>query len=195
LTAPSVTITGGGGSGATATAVISTQLAPTGLRLIKSFTNRLFAVGTGEDRNTLYASDILDPEIWKTTNSIIVGGDDGEDIIAIQPFYGFQIIVFKRNKIYLVDVTPSTTVTSGTSVLSLVNSAAEWTVQTVSNRIGCIAGRSVALVNKDVFFLANDGIRSISRSLAPASVSKSQRMACCFNIGLGLFINCIVQSF
>ena len=166
LTAPSVTFTGGGGSGATATANISTQLAPSGLRLIKSFTNRLFAVGTGESRNTLYASDILDPEIWKTTNSIIVGGDDGEDIIAIQPFYGFQIIVFKRNKIYLVDVTPSTTVTSGTSVLSLTNSAAEWTVQTISNRIGCIAGRSVALVNKDVFFLANDGIRSVSRSLA-----------------------------
>ena len=166
LTAPSVTITGGGGSGATATANISTQLAPSGLRLIKSFTNRLFAVGTGENRNTLYASDILDPEIWKTTNSIIVGGDDGEDIIAIQPFYGFQIIVFKRNKIYLVDVTPSTTFTSGTSLLSLTNSAAEWTVQTISNRIGCIAGRSVALVNKDVFFLSNDGIRSISRSLA-----------------------------
>jgi hypothetical protein len=166
LTAPSVTITGGGGTSAAATANISTQLAPSGLRLIKSFTNRLFAVGTGESRNTLYASDILDPEIWKTTNSIIVGGDDGEDIIAIQPFYGFQIIVFKRNKIYLVDVTPSTTVTSGTSVLSLTNSAAEWSVQTVSNRIGCIAGRSVALVNKDVFFLANDGIRSVSRSLA-----------------------------
>lgn len=166
LTAPSVTITGGGGSNAAATANISTQLAPSGLRLIKSFTNRLFAVGTGENRNTLYASDILDPEIWKTTNSIIVGGDDGEDIIAIQPFYGFQIIVFKRNKIYLVDVTPSTTTTSGTSVLSLTNSAAEWTVQTISNRIGCVAGRSVALVNKDVFFLANDGIRSISRSMA-----------------------------
>jgi len=166
LTAPSVTITGGGGSNAAATANISTQLAPTGLRLIKSFTNRLFAVGTGENRNTLYASDILDPEIWKTTNSIIVGGDDGEDIIAIQPFYGFQIIVFKRNKIYLVDVTPSTTLTTGTSVSSVANTAAEWTVQTISNRVGCIAGRSVALVNKDVFFLSNDGIRSISRSMA-----------------------------
>jgi len=166
LTAPSVTFSGGGGSGAAATAVISTQLAPTGLRLIKSFTNRLFAVGTGENRNTLYASDILNPEIWKTTNSIIVGGDDGEDIIAIQPFYGFQIIVFKRNKIYLVNVTPSTTLTTGTSVSSVSNTAAEWTVQTISNRVGCIAGRSVALVNKDVFFLSNDGIRSISRSMA-----------------------------
>jgi hypothetical protein len=169
ISAPSVTIAappaGGGHFTATATASIS-ALAPTGLRLIKSFTNRLFAVGTGESRNTLYASDILDPEIWKTTNSIIVGGDDGEDIVAIQPFYGFQIIVFKRNKIYLVDVTPVTTTTTGTSVLSLVNSAAEWTVQTISNRIGCIAGRSIALVNKDVLFLSNDGIRSISRSLA-----------------------------
>ena len=169
ITAPSVTIAappaGGGHFTATATASIS-SLAPSGLRLIKSFTNRLFAVGTGENRNTLYASDILDPEIWRTTSSIIVGGDDGEDIVAIQPFYGFQIIVFKRNKIYLVDVTPSTTTTSGTSLISIVNSAAEWTVQTISNRIGCIAGRSVALVNKDVFFLSNDGIRSISRSIA-----------------------------
>jgi len=167
--APSVTIaappSGGGHFTATATASIS-SLAPAGLRLIKSFTNRLFAVGTGEGRNTLYASDILDPEIWKTTNSIIVGGDDGEDIIAIQPFYGFQIIVFKRNKIYLVDVKPSTTLTTGTSVSSVANTAAEWTVQTISNRVGCIAGRSVALVNKDVFFLSNDGIRSISRSMA-----------------------------
>lgn len=166
LVAPSVTITGGGGSNAAATAVISTQLAPTGLRLIKSFTNRLFAVGTGENRNTLYASDILDPEIWKTTNSIIVGGDDGEDIVAIQPFYGFQIIVFKRNKIYLVDVSPTTTLTTGTAISTLTNTAAQWTVQTISNRIGCVAGRSIALVNKDVFFLSNDGIRSISRSMA-----------------------------
>ena len=165
--APTITIAPpSSGTAATATGVISTQLAPTGLRLIKSFTNRLFAVGTGEDRNTLYASDILDPEIWKTTNSIIVGGDDGEDIIAIQPFYGFQIIVFKRNKIYLVDVTPSTTLTTGTAISTLTNTAAEWTVQTISNRVGCIAGRSVALVNKDVFFLSNDGIRSISRSMA-----------------------------
>ncbi len=167
--APSVTIAappaGGGHFTATATASIS-SLAPAGLRLIKSFTNRLFAVGTGENRNTLYASDILDPEVWKTTNSIVVGGDDGEDIVLIQPFYGFQILVFKRNKIYIVDVTPSTTVVSGSSVLSLTNSAAEWTIQTISSKIGCVAGRSVSLVNKDVFFLSNDGIRSISRSLA-----------------------------
>ena len=164
ISAPSVTIaappSGGGHFTATATASVS-ALAPAGLRLVKSFTNRLFAVGTGESRNTIYASDILDPEIWKITNSIVVGGDDGEDIVAIQPYYGFQILVFKRNKIYIVDVTPTTTSSSGSSVFSIINTAAEWSIQTVSNKIGCIAGRSIALVNKDVFFLANDGIGSV----------------------------------
>ncbi len=71
-----------GGSGAYGNCQQYTALAPTGLKLIRQFTNRLFAVGTGTDRNTLYASDLLDPEVWKTTNSIVVGGDDGQDIVA-----------------------------------------------------------------------------------------------------------------
>ena len=151
--APTVTITGGGGSGATATASVS-ALAPTGLRLIRQFTNRLFAVGTETNRNTLYASDILDAEIWKSTNSIIVGGDDGEDIVAIQPFYDYELLVFKPSKIYLVTADPTQTTAAG------------WTVRLLNDRIGCVAGRSVNFVNKDVFFLANDGIRSVARSIA-----------------------------
>ena len=151
--APTITITGGGGSGAAATANIS-ALSPSGLRLIRQFTNRLFAVGTGDNRNTLYASDILDPEIWKSTNSIIVGGDDGQDIVAIQPFFDYQIVVFKPSKIYIVTADPTATTAAG------------WTVRLVNDRIGCVAGGSVAYAGKDVFFLANDGIRSLARSLA-----------------------------
>ena len=151
--APTVTITGGGGSSATATASVS-ALAPSGLRLIRQFTNRLFAVGTETNRNTLYASDILDAEVWKSTNSIIVGGDDGEDIVAIQPFYDYELLVFKPNKIYLVTADPTATTAAG------------WTVRLLNDRIGCVAGRSVNFVNKDVFFLANDGIRSVARSIA-----------------------------
>gem|GEM_PF-2850113 len=153
ITAPTVTIsTGSGGNQATATATI--HLAPNNLKLIKTFTNRLFAVGTGTERNTLFASDILDPAVFKATNSIIVGGDDGEDITAIQPYYGFQMLVFKPTKIYLVTTDPT------------ASTAAGWTVQQLSDRIGCVAGRSVAFVNKDVYFLANDGIRTVARSLA-----------------------------
>ena len=151
--APTVTITGGGGSGATATASVS-ALSPAGLRLIRNFTNRLFAVGTGANRNTLYASDILDAEIWKTTNSIVVGGDDGEDIIAIQPFFDFELLVFKPNKIYLVTADPTATTASG------------WTIRLINDKIGCQAAASAIFTNKDVFFLSNDGIRSVVRSAA-----------------------------
>jgi len=151
--APAITFTGGGGSGAAATASVS-NLAPPALRLVRQFTNRIFAVGTGADRNTLYASDILDAEVWKSTNSIIVGGDDGEDIVAIQPFYDYEILVFKPNKIYLVAADPTATTAAG------------WTVRLLNDRIGCVSGRSVNFVNKDVFFLSNDGIRSVARSIA-----------------------------
>jgi len=151
--APAITFTGGGGSGAAATASIS-SLVPPALRLVRQFTNRIFAVGTGADRNTLYASDILDAEVWKSTNSIVVGGDDGEDIVAIQPFYDYEILVFKPNKIYLVTADPTATTAAG------------WTVRLLNDRIGCVSGRSVNFVNKDVFFLANDGIRSVARSIA-----------------------------
>ncbi|NBW19637.1 MAG: hypothetical protein EBR82_67855, partial [Caulobacteraceae bacterium] len=151
--APTITITGGGGSNAAATANIS-ALSPSGLRLIRQFTNRLFAVGTGDNRNTLYASDILDAEIWKSTNSIIVGGDDGQDIVAIQPFFDYEILVFKPNKIYIVTVDPAATTAAG------------WSVRLINDRIGCNAGGSVAFAGKDVLFLSNDGIRSVARSLA-----------------------------
>jgi hypothetical protein len=155
--APTVTIaappSGGGHYTATATASIS-SLAPPALRLVRQFTNRIFAVGTGTNRNTLYASDILDAEVWKSTNSIIIGGDDGEDIVAIQPFYDYEILVFKPNKIYLVTADPTATTAAG------------WTVRLLNDRIGCVSGRSVNFVNKDVFFLSNDGIRSVARSIA-----------------------------
>jgi hypothetical protein len=151
-TAPTVTITGDGTS-ASATATLNNG-APTGLRLIKQFTNRMFAVGTGDNRNTLYASDILDPEVWKSTNSIIVGGNDGQDIVAIQPFFDYELLVFKPTKIYVVTVDPTQTTAAG------------WTVRLLNDRIGCVSGGSVAYAGKDVYFLANDGIRSVARSLA-----------------------------
>jgi hypothetical protein len=153
--APTITIAPpSSGTAATANGVLSTSSAPSGLRLIRQFTNRLFAIGTGDNRNTLYASDILDAEIWKSTNSIVVGGNDGEDIIAIQPFFDFELLVFKPNKIYLVTVDPTSTTAAG------------WTVRLINDKVGCQASRSAIFTNKDVFFLSNDGIRSVVRSAA-----------------------------
>ena len=150
-TAPTVTIIGNG-SGATATATVGTP--PTALRILVTSGNRLFGVGSGAERNTLYASDILDASIWATNNSIVVGGADGEEITAVVPYYANRLIVFKPSKIYQVSIPPDMT------------SAADWVVEQVSSTTGCVAERSAVQVNSDVFFLSADGIRSLSRSVS-----------------------------
>jgi len=151
LAAPIVTITGNG-TGATAVATVNS--AGTGYRLIVNQGKRLFAVGSDTNRNTLYASDILDASTWLSSNSVVVGGADGQEITAIAPYYDNGIIVFKPGKTYLVTADPAAT------------SAASWSIQILSDTIGCVARRSVAQVNSDVVFYAADGLRSVQRSLS-----------------------------
>ena len=147
--APTVTIVGDG-SGATATASVSAP--PQNLRLLINTGNRLFAVGSGSNRNTLYASDILDPNVWDASNSIIVNADDGDEITAIVQFYQNRIIVFKRRRIFQVTIPPDAT------------SGADWIVELISNNVGCVASQTAVQVNSDIFFLADDGLRSVVRS-------------------------------
>ena len=146
---PTVTIIGNG-SGATATATASPP--PQGLQTIINAGNRLFGVGSGLNRNTLYASDILDPSVWDSDNSVVINGDDGDEITAIVPYFENRIIVFKRRRIFQVTVPPDMT------------SAADWTISIISNNIGCVAGATAIQVGADIFFLSDDGIRSLIRS-------------------------------
>jgi hypothetical protein len=149
--APTVTIIGNG-SGATATAVVSPP--PLNLRLLINTGNRLFGVGSAGNRNTLYASDILDASIWDSANSAVINADDGDEITAIVPYYENRIIVFKKRRIFQVTIPPNMT------------SAADWTIQLISNNTGCVAEGSAVQVNSDIFFLSDDGIRSLVRSAA-----------------------------
>ena len=148
---PTVTILGDG-NGATATARIS--IPPTGLRILAVVGNRLIGVGSGQNRNAIYASDILDASVWDDANSIVVGGDDGDEITAIVPFYSNRLVVFKKNKIFQVTIPPDMT------------SASDWIVEVISTTVGCAAERTAVQVNSDIFFLANDGIRTVIRSAA-----------------------------
>jgi len=150
-TTPTVTIVGNG-SGATAKAVMG--IPPVGLRILVTSGNRLFGVGSGAERNTLYASDILDAGLWASENSIVVGGADGEEITAVVPYYANRLIVFKPSKIYQVAIPADMT------------SAADWVVEQVSSTVGCAAEKTAVQVNSDVFFLASDGVRSLSRSVS-----------------------------
>jgi hypothetical protein len=146
---PTVTIVGDG-SGATATATASPP--PHGLQIIANTGNRLFGVGSGLERNTLYASDILDPSVWDSANSAVINGDDGDEITAIVPYFENRIIVFKRRRIFQVTIPPNMT------------SAADWTISIISPNIGCVAGATAIQVGADIFFLSDDGIRSLIRS-------------------------------
>jgi len=148
---PTVTIVGDG-SGATATP--SMGIPPTALRIIASSGNRLFGVGSDVSRNTLYCSDLLDAGLWAATNSIVVGSGDGEEIVAVVPYYANRLVVFKASKIYQVTIPADMT------------SAADWVVEQVSSTVGCAAEKSAVQVNSDIFFLSSDGIRSLSRSTA-----------------------------
>jgi hypothetical protein len=149
--APTVTIIGDG-SGATATATVSPP--PLGLRLLVNAGNRLFAVGSGSNRNTLYCSDILDPSVWDTANSAVINADDGDEITAIVPYFDNRIIVFKNRRIFQVQVPPD------------MQSAADWVISRISNNVGCVAEQTAVQVSKDILFLADDGIRSLVRSEA-----------------------------
>jgi hypothetical protein len=146
---PTVTIVGDG-SGATATATASPP--PHGLQIIANTSNRLFGVGSGLERNTLYVSDILDPSVWDSANSAVINGDDGDEITAIVPYFENRIIVFKRRRIFQVTIPPNMT------------SAADWTISIISPNIGCVAGATAIQVGADIFFLSDDGIRSLIRS-------------------------------
>jgi len=148
---PTVTITGDG-DGATATGRVSPP--PDAIRLLAVVGNRLIGVGSGQYRNTIYASDILDASVWDDANSIVVGGDDGDEITAIVPFYANRLVVFKKSKIFQVTIPPDMT------------SASDWIVEVISTTVGCAAEKSAVQVNSDIFFLASDGIRTVARSAA-----------------------------
>jgi len=149
--APNITIVGDG-SGATVTATVSPP--PLDLKLLINTGNRLFGVGSSSSRNTLYCSDILDASIWDSANSAVINGDDGDEITSIVPYYQNRIIVFKKRRIFQVTIPPDMT------------SAADWSIQLISNNTGCVAEGSAVQVNSDIFFLSDDGIRSLIRSAA-----------------------------
>jgi hypothetical protein len=149
--APTVTIIGDG-TGATATATVSPP--PANLRLIVNAENRLFGVGSGANRNTLYASDLLDPSVWDLTNSIVVNGDDGDQITAVVPYYRNRLIVFKKRRVFQVDIPNDAT------------SGADWIVSIISNNTGCVAAGTAVQVSSDILFLSDNGIRSLVRSVA-----------------------------
>jgi len=104
--------------------------------------------------DTIYVSDILSAEgtsAWSAVDSFRVGGD-GEPIVALQPWTGYRLVVFKLNSTYVIETDPTASIAS-------------WIVQRISSEVGCIAPRSVVQVASNIYWLANDGVRTLARTL------------------------------
>lgn len=138
-------------TGVDATAIPGISQLPTSPKLLIHHTGRLFCVSSDPAfTDTFYVSDILDGESWDLyTNSVAVGGGDGDPITALFAWHGFKLLVFKERSIWVVEANPSLPVP-------------EWEVSLVSSRVGCTSHKSLQQVGSDVFFLSRDGVQSLS---------------------------------
>lgn len=120
---------------------------------ITSFFGRAY-YGVG---NVLYASDILDPKTMSNaTYTLTIGGEDPIIATAPQPFFTTQsggivgaLLAFKQDEIHQV-----TGDFAGTPSTIAQNK--------VTEGVGTLAPRSIAVTTKGVAFLADDGVRTVT---------------------------------
>ena len=146
-----VSLTAAPSGGVNATAIPRVSQTPASPKLLISHTSRLFCVSTDPTYpDTFYVSDILDGESWDLySNSVTVGGGDGDPITALFAWHGFKLLVFKERSIWAVEANPSVPVS-------------EWEVTLIGSGVGCVAHKTIQQVGSDVYFLSRDGVQSLA---------------------------------
>lgn len=126
-------------------------------------TNRLVAVGGPTLPDTLYFSNLLDASAgqWnRSTGSLRVGAGEGDAITGIYSWSDFNLIVFKRHSIWVINCNPA-------------NDVAEFEIRPIHKRIGCVAPHTACQVGSDVYFLSDSGVRSIKRVVGAETQTES----------------------
>lgn len=116
--------------------------------------NRMFASGsqTVALRDYVYFSNPLDPQTWdRTLNLFKVRSGNGGKTTWLKMFKEFELIIYKNDSIFVLEMDGATPLT-------------DWTVKPLSTVIGCPAGRTVCDIGNDHIYLANDGVRLLSRT-------------------------------
>ena len=110
--------------------------------------NYLWFAGVSTARARLYFSAVGDPGTWPSVNFIDVPSPyDGDPITGLAILYG-NLIVFKRNSIYIIQGTDPTTF-----VVSKTNAA-----------VGCVSPYSVVSVDNLVYFVSDKGLYALNLS-------------------------------
>lgn len=152
--------------GSGSAAIVADADAPA-CRFLATHAGRVFAAGLNEKDNIKWSSVLsADGASDWDGSSISVGGGDGEGITGILSWQNYRLIVFKRNSIYALNADPT-----------VVPSSLTWSVDTISRKVGCLSHRSIQQVGNDVFFLSDDGVRSIGRTLSDEQVGVSNPLS------------------
>lgn len=110
--------------------------------------NYYFKAGVSTARTRLYFSAVGDPSTWPAINFIDVPSPyDGDEITGLAILYG-NLIVFKRNSIYIIQGTDPTTF-----VVSKTNAA-----------VGCVSPYSVISIDNLVYFASDKGLYALNLS-------------------------------
>jgi hypothetical protein len=125
---------------------------------------RLWVADTANDKMVVYWSDLLDGASWGSGSAgsidltaVMVQGTD--EIVGLGAQNGQLLIFCRRAIVIFADSTNNGTLDPAT--LSLVE---------VINRVGCVARDSIQNTGVDIFFLSEDGLKSLGRVIQEKSL-------------------------
>jgi len=114
---------------------------PPHIQFLQAHKNYMFGANTSANPSRLYFSDVLDLETWPALNYIDIAPDDGDWITGLLTTGDYLIITKQRSVWYLLGDGPST-----------------FEVRRAHSNIGCVAPRSLTMVNDFICFVSHDGI-------------------------------------
>jgi hypothetical protein len=136
---------------------------PSGNTVLSAY-GRLFVADTATDKMTVFFSDLLNAQHWNSGSagsinleSILVKGTD--EIVGLGAQNGQLIVFCKQNIVIFGD-------TGGSSTFDVANLR----LVEVISRVGCVARDSIQNTGLDIFFLSEDGLRSLGRVIQEKSL-------------------------
>ena len=145
--------------------------APTDVRCLTAHRFRLVcANGIDEVHFSNILPDVSDPALGDVfpadgANSLRVGDGRSDKVVALVPFKDFRIAVLKENSVHIINADPS------------LMDVANYEIQMVSDRVGCLAEKSAVRVGDDILFLSRDGIRSIGTAYQQDQIGTSDPLS------------------
>jgi len=104
------------------------------------------------DADLLYYPTNGTPAVgWnRTSKALAVGLGEGGDATGLKQWSNQDLILTKEGRIYSVTINNAT--------------PTNWTITPITDDIGCVSGRTMSQFGEEFFFLAQDGIRSLTQS-------------------------------